>query len=97
MRDGYDKQKLRERMQAVTTRPLSELVEDETSGVGVPAAKVAQMDAARLAQGVPKFASTDNIHVVVAGGDAGKFSAGFHGWLTGPMGSSVVSQKIAVS
>ena len=78
----------------MTSRPLADLVVDESSGVGIPVEKAAGMSEEQLAKGVPKFASTDNIHIVVAGGDAGKFSAGFHGWLTGPMGSSVVSQKI---
>jgi hypothetical protein len=44
----------------------------------------------------PKFASEDNIHIVVAGSDAGKFSAAFHGWASGPMGSIPVSRKIDV-
>ena len=94
VRDNYDKAQLRKRIQQVTSRPLADLVVDESSGVGIPVEKAAGMSEEQLAKGVPKFASTDNIHIVVAGGDAGKFSAGFHGWLTGPMGSSVVSQKI---
>jgi len=94
VRDGYDKNRLRERMQEVSSRPLAELVVDEASGVGIAADKAAGMSATQLARSAPKFASTDNIHIVVAGGDAGKFSAGFHGWVTGPMGSSVVSRKI---
>ena len=43
---------------------------------------------------VPKFRSTDNIHIAVAGGDAGKFSAVFAGWTSGPTGSIPVSRKI---
>jgi hypothetical protein len=34
------------------------------------------------------------MHIVVAGSEAGKFSAAFHGWLTGAAGSAVVSRKI---
>ena len=42
----------------------------------------------------PKFASDKFIHIVVAGSEAGKFSAAFHGWVTGAAGSAVVSRKI---
>jgi hypothetical protein len=42
----------------------------------------------------PKFASKEYIHIVVAGGDAGKFSSAFHGWATGEVGSISVSRKI---
>jgi hypothetical protein len=34
---------------------------------------------------------------VVAGSEAGKFSAAFHGWVTGPAGSMSVSRKIETS
>ena len=47
-----------------------------------------------LAKWIPKFASTDYIHIVVAGSDAGKFSSAFHGWATGEVGSIAVSRKI---
>jgi hypothetical protein len=98
-RDGYDKPKIRERIQQVTSRPVRDLAADEDSGVGIPKEKIdaliAAGDNAALDKRVPKFASEANIHLVVAGGDAGKFSAAYHGWVTGPMGSVVVSKKIA--
>jgi hypothetical protein len=47
-----------------------------------------------MSKSVPKFASTDFIHIVVAGSDAGKFSSAFHGWATGAVGSISVSKKI---
>ena len=93
-RDGYDKQKIRERIQEVTSIPMRDLAVDEVSGVGVAPDKIAAMDEDALNRLVPKFASSANIHIAVAGGDAGKFSAAYHGWLTGPMGSVVVSRKI---
>ena len=43
---------------------------------------------------MPKFASEDMIHIVVAGGDAGKFSGLFHGWVGGEIGSVPVSRLI---
>jgi hypothetical protein len=90
----YPKARLRQRIQAVTARPLREMVADERSGAGIPAATAAKMSAAQLDQTVSKFASDGHIHLVVAGSEAGLFSAAYHGWLTGPAGSQVVSRKI---
>ena len=47
-----------------------------------------------LAKELPKFKSENDIHIVVAGADAGKFSGAFHGWATGEIGSISVSRKI---
>lgn len=78
-------------------RPLSDMVADEQSGAGIPREKAKEMGAEALATSVPKFASTDFIHIVVAGSDAGKFSSAFHGWATGAVGSVSVSKKIDLS
>ena len=43
---------------------------------------------------VPKFSSAESIHIVVAGSRAGKYSAAFAGWASGPRGSQPVSRKI---
>lgn len=95
MRDGdYTKNDIRERIQEVTTKPLRDLVADDVSGAGIPAERAASMPEEALDRPMPKFASKDNIHIVVAGSDAGKFSAAFHGWASGPMGSIPVSRKI---
>ncbi len=90
----YSKTRLRDRIQEVTTRPLREMVANGVSGAGIPAASAAKMTAAQLESPAPKFASHDYIHIVVAGSDAGKFSAAFYGWATGAMGSASVSRKI---
>ena len=90
----YSKTRLRDRIQAVTRRPLRDMVANEVSGAGLPLALAARMTADQLDAEVPKFASHDNIHIVVAGSEAGKFSAAFHGWATGAMGSASVSRKI---
>jgi len=93
--DGdYPKARLRERIQAVTSRPLREMVANEVSGAGIPPASAAKMTEVQLATPSPKFADGKFIHIVVAGSEAGKFSAAFHGWLTGSAGSAVVSKKI---
>ncbi len=96
-RDGdYSKDRLRERIQQVTTRPLSEMLMDDRSGAGISEAAARDMGPEAMARSVPKFASTDFIHIVVAGSDAGKFSSAFHGWATGAVGSVSVSKKIDV-
>ena len=91
---GYSKERLRDRIQQVTSRPLSQMVADDSSGAGIPAETAAQMSAEALARPVPKFAGPEYIHIVVAGSDAGKFSSAFHGWATGDVGSVSVSKKI---
>ena len=70
------------------------MVGNAASGAGIPPAMAAKMSEAQLDAPVSKFASDAYIHIVVAGSDAGKFSAAFHGWVTGPMGSVSVSRKI---
>ena len=95
MRDGpYDKNRLRRRIQEVTTRPLREMVANEVSGAGMSRDAAAKLSDEQLNNSVPKFAKPDYIHIVVAGSDAGKFSSAFHGWVTGTMGTQVVSRKI---
>ncbi|MGC1505846.1 MAG: TlpA disulfide reductase family protein [Sulfitobacter sp.] len=86
MREGiYSKDRLRERIQKVTAVAAAESRSDDTlsgpKGNATPAT-------------VSKFASTDFIHIVVAGSNAGKFSSAFHGWVTGAVGSQSVSKKI---
>lgn len=96
LRDGWTKQQLRERIQEVTTRPARELIQDAESGAGLPPAMFGPDGPSEqdLDRPVPKFRSTDNIHIAVAGGDAGKFSAVFAGWASGAIGSIPVSRKI---
>lgn len=94
-REGdYSKDRLRDRIQEVTTRPLTEMLVDEKSGAGISAAAAEAMGPEKMAGFVPKFAGKEFIHLVVAGSDAGKFSSAFHGWATGAVGSQSVSKKI---
>ncbi len=96
MRDGsgYTKERLRARIQEVTAKPFWTMIEDEISGAGMKRQAAARLPADRLEAAMPKFASSDYIHIVVAGSDAGKFSGVFHGWATGEIGSVSVSQRI---
>jgi len=91
-RDGWSKDDVRARIQEVTSRPLSELLADEDCREGVPAKLAAGSDPATVR--LSKFRDPAKIHVVVAGGPAGKFSAVIGGWVQGPMGSEIVTRKI---
>jgi hypothetical protein len=95
-RDGWSKGQVRERIQEVTSRPIRELVPDDDVGEGMPLRYfgIAQPSAEQLEQKVAKFRKPENINIIVAGGEAGKFSAIFAGWVSGPMGSMSVSRRI---
>lgn len=95
-RDKWTKTQVRARIQEVTSRPLGELIPNEECGEGVPlkALGLVNPTAEQLAQKIPKFRKPENINIIVAGGEAGKFSAIFAGWVSGPMGSSSVSRRI---
>ncbi len=94
VRDHYTKADIRARIQEVTARPARDLAEDDITSVGIPRARLDQMDEEAQNRPLPKFASEDNIHIVVVGSDAGKFSGAFHGWAGGKIGSIPVSMKI---
>lgn len=94
LRDNYSKQDLRKRIQEVSTVPMRALMRDDRSGVGIDPDQVKHLDAKMLDRPMPKFRSEEDIHIVVAGSEAGKFSAAFHGWATGSIGSIPVSRKI---
>jgi thiol-disulfide isomerase/thioredoxin len=93
-KDSWSKAQIRERIQAVTARSISDLTEDDVSATGFAKRKVEQMTADERARKLPKFRRPEDIHIVVAGGDAGKFSGAFHGWAIGDIGSEPVSVKI---
>ena len=94
VRDGYGKAEIRARMQEVTARPIRDLVEDEWSASGFKRALAEGMDEEALNRKLPKLRNDEDIHIVVAGSEAGKFSGAFHGWVSGEVGSMPVSRKI---
>jgi hypothetical protein len=95
-RDEWTKTQVRQRIQQVTARPLRELLPDAESGEGISlkAFGLKGPTPEELETRIPKFRKPENINIIVAGGEAGKFSAVFAGWVSGPMGSSSVSRKI---
>jgi len=95
-RDNWSKDHVRARIQEITSRPLRELIPDAESGEGIPlkALGLPNPTAKDLEARIAKFRDPRNINIIVAGGEAGKFSAVFAGWVSGPMGSSSVSRKI---
>ena len=95
-RDGWSKSDIRNRIQEVSSVPMRELIADSNCGVGIPPQSVANLTEEQLDQPVPKFASPEVIHIAVAGSEAGKFSAVFHGWASGPMGSIPVTRKVGL-
>ena len=95
-RDGWTKDDVRARIQEVTARPLRELLADDVSGVGASLARFGPDGPTeeQLEERIPKFGKPENIRIVVAGSDAGKFSQMYDGWAGGLIGSMPVSRKI---
>lgn len=87
---GWSKDDIRARIQEATARPISDLLRDEECAEGI-APDQAGDDLDRL---LPKFRDPAMINIVVAGGEAGKFSAILGGWQSGPRGSQSVTRKI---
>ena len=75
---------------------MRELNEMDYAGIGALPDQVNQRQRSEeeLNKKIPKFQSTKNIHIVVAGGPAGKWSAMFGGWASGIYGSVPTSRKI---
>jgi peroxiredoxin len=92
-RDGWTKDDVRRHIQRVTARPLADLLADDECREGLPAGLAGGQDPASLS--LPKFRTLEAIHIVVAGGPAGKFAAVIGGWVQGPMGSTMVTRRIA--
>ena len=73
-------------------RPYRELLPDEGHGEGT------NLRYGREAPGpetmIPKFPSVEELHIVVAGGTAGRFSVAIPGWLGTKNGSRPVTRPI---
>jgi hypothetical protein len=101
-RNGYSKTDLRARIQAVTARPLRQLLPDDECQKGMALGAVpktllgpdGQPSAEGLDTPIPKFARDEDILIMVGGGTAGKFSAVVGGWASGAAGSTAVTKAI---
>jgi hypothetical protein len=91
-RDGFSKQDVRRHLWENTGIPVRHY--DDDGGEGTQA--VAQYERVEI-EGEPcyrKFRSPDSIHIVAAGGTAGKFSAVIGSWAKGPRGSLMVTYPV---
>ena len=90
--DGWSKADLRRALHETIRRPYRELLPDDDHGEGT------NLRYGKTPPGpdalVPKFPSVREIHVVVAGGTAGRFSVAIPGWLGTKNGSSPVTRVI---
>ena len=96
-RDKWTKSDVRNRIQEVSARRIRDLLPDGEVGEGMPPVAFGIKGAPtpeQLDQVVTKFRRPENINIIVAGGEAGKFTAVFGGWLGGPAGSMSVSRRI---
>lgn len=85
--DGWTKDDLRRRIQEITARPLRELLPDGESGATVSPSPPGggRFTEEQFDERLPKFRDPSAIHIVVAGGEAGKFSGVFSGWASLPV------------
>ena len=93
-RDGFSKEDVRQHLWQTTGIPVRHYDDDE--GNGTQAQAVAQYERVEI-EGEPcyrKFRAPESIHIVVAGGTAGKFSAVIGSWVTGARGSQMVTYPV---
>jgi peroxiredoxin len=95
--DGWGKAEIRRAIQKVTARPLRELLPDERCAEGIPLEVLGltgEVPDAMLNMPLSKFRTDDQLTIVVAGSNAGMFSAIIGGWVSGEMGSQMVTRKV---
>jgi hypothetical protein len=90
--DGWSRGDLQRFLHDTIRRPYGQLVPDEGNGEGTNLRFGRTPPATDTL--VPKFPSADEVHVVVAGGTAGRFSMAIPGWLGTKNGSQPVSKKV---
>lgn len=90
--DGWSKADLRRHLFERVRRPYRELQPDADHGEGTNLRYLPSPPGAEAL--IPKFPSPEEIHVMVAGGTAGRFSVAVPGWLGTKNGSRPVSRPI---
>jgi hypothetical protein len=90
--DGWAKADLKRYLHETIRRPYRELLpaDDHGEGTNLRYGRTAPDPDAPI----PKFPSPDEIHVVVAGGTAGRFSVAVPGWLGTRNGSRPVTRPV---
>jgi peroxiredoxin len=91
-RSGFTKSSIREFLHENTGIPVREY--EAGAGEGTQFVQIYQRTTIDGEECYRKFASPDQIKIVVAGGTAGKFSAVIGSWATGPRGSQMVCYPI---
>jgi hypothetical protein len=91
-RDGLSKSQVRRFLFDHTGVPLREFGDDGGEGTQFRATDEEVMINGELCY--RKFARPEEIHILVAGGPAGKFSAVIGSWVTGALGSQMVTYPI---
>jgi len=91
--DGWSKEDLKRHLFETVRAPYRTLIPDAENGEGTNLrfARGGEPDPDEL---IPKFPSVDEIHVVVAGGTAGRFSMAIPGWLGTKNGSAPITVPI---
>jgi hypothetical protein len=90
-RDDYSKAQMRRRMQVASEKTVSQLSE-----LGLTPEQQARLDKLGPDARLSKFGEDEDIDIVIAGSEAGKCTAFFHGWIPRSIGSIPVSRKIEV-
>ena len=91
--DGWSKEDLVRHIFEAVRVPYGRLKPDEDNGEGTNLRFVKGTEPAPD-QPIPKFPSPEELHVVVAGGTAGRFSMAIPGWLGTRNGSRPVTVPI---
>jgi hypothetical protein len=92
-RDGFSKEQARQFLFENTGIPLRHYATQD-GGEGTQLAATYREIRIQSEPCYQKFSSPEAIHIVVAGGTAGKFSAVLGSWATGPTGSQMVTYPI---
>ncbi|HWZ43282.1 MAG TPA: TlpA disulfide reductase family protein [Candidatus Saccharimonadales bacterium] len=93
-RDGFTREQVRQFLFENTGIPVRHYQDQDDRGEGlqlVPHYREISIAGERCYQ---KFRAPESLHIVVAGGTAGKFSAVIGSWATGPTGSQMVTYAV---
>jgi hypothetical protein len=91
--DGWSKDDVRRHLHETVRVPYATLLPDEENGEGTNL-RFAKGEAPAPGTLIPKFPSPEEIHLVVAGGTAGRFSMAIPGWLGTRNGSTPITVPV---